>query len=82
MNQVVPNSTTTDIEELKSKIVDKVQSVNYYSEGVHASIQSTIFPAEGDIYVHVTSIDINSLRFISIIRANNHFPNLYKPLPP
>ena len=44
--------------------MEKLQAVNDYSEGLFAIIQSTIFPTEEDMDVHVTSIGITSLRAI------------------
>ena len=36
--QIITNSTTTETEEIKAKIVDKVKSVHGYYEGLHARI--------------------------------------------
>ena len=76
MEQIRSTSTTTDTEELKAKIVEKLKDLHDYFEGLHASIQSTICPTEYGMDVNVNSLDINSLRAISRILANNQFPNL------
>ena len=55
--------------------MDKVQAVHDYYEGIYASIQSTLCPIEDYMNVHVTSLDINSLRAIYRNREQNQFPN-------
>ena len=75
--QIKSTSTPTEIEELKARIVEKVQAVHDYSEGLHTRIHSTIFPKEYYMDVHVPSICITSIIAISHIRAKIHFPNLY-----
>ena len=54
----------------------KVQSIHDYSEGLHSRIQSTLFPTEYDMDVHVPSLYITSLGSISLIREKSHFPSL------
>ena len=39
--QSIPNSTTTETEEIKAKIADKVKSIHDYYEGLHAWIHYT-----------------------------------------
>ena len=80
--QIKSTSTTTETEELKARIVEKVQAVHDYSGGLHTRIQSIIFPKEYYMDVHVPSICITSLIAISHIRAKRHFPNLYLSFSP
>ena len=51
-------------------------------EVLHSRIQSNLCTAKDDLDVLVTSIDITSLRTISWIRVNSHFPNLDIPISP
>ena len=53
--------------------MNKVQASHDHYEGIHAMIQSTLYTIEVDIYVHVPSLDINSLRSISLIRSDRQF---------
>ena len=62
--------------------MDKVQYVHDYSKGLHERIHSNICPTENDMDIHVTYIDINSLRSISRIRENTQFTNLDITLSP
>ena len=56
--------------------MDKVKSVNDHYEGLHTSIQYAICLTEDDMDVNIPSLDITSLRSISLTRAKGHFPNL------
>ena len=82
LDQIRSTSTTTYTEELKSKIVYKIQSVHDCSEGIYANIQSTVCPTEDDMDVHVTYLYITSLRAICNTQSKSHFPNLYLYLYP
>ena len=63
-------------------MVEKVQDVHDYSEGLHASIQFTICPTEDDMDVHVLYLYVTLLRDISCSQENTHLPNLDISLSP